>query len=126
MPYCDAICEELVWLMSQDQAFIDALMISTSGVPQVRARFEKWLTSLREIVGQYHEEPRTFKAADKEALYNRPGGDTCVWDQCGQKIRTIDDAEVDHIEHYWRGGKTELGNARLLHRYCNRKRGGRD
>ncbi len=124
MARCDAIREELIWLMSQDQQFVDALMISTSGVPQVRARFETWLASLREIVGQYHEEPRLFKASDKEALYNK--SDTCAWKQCGQKIMSSDDAEVDHIEHYWRGGKTDLSNARLLHRYCNRKRGGRD
>jgi hypothetical protein len=37
----------------------------------------------------------------------------------------VDDTEVDHIEHYWRGGKTIPENARLTHRYCNRVRGGR-
>lgn len=126
MPHCDAIREELIWLMSNDQEFVAALMISTNGVPRVRARFEKWLASLREIVGEYHEETRTFRAADKEALYARPGGETCAWEKCGQKIMTIDDAEVDHIEHYWRGGKTDLANARLLHRSCNRRRGGGD
>jgi 5-methylcytosine-specific restriction endonuclease McrA len=36
------------------------------------------------------------------------------------------DADIDHIKHYWRGGKTIPENARLTHRYCNRKRGGRD
>lgn len=124
MPHTDAIREELIWLMSHDQEFENSLRLATSGVPQVRTRFEAWLASLREIVGQYHEEPRLFKASDKEALYNK--SETCAWEQCGQKIMSIDDAEVDHIKHYWRGGKTELSNARLLHRYCNRKRGGRD
>jgi HNH endonuclease len=33
--------------------------------------------------------------------------------------RQFDDAAVDHIEQYWRGGKTILENARLAHRYCN-------
>lgn len=38
---------------------------------------------------------------------------------CGQKIHNIDDAAVDHIEQYWRGGQTIPDNARLTHRYCN-------
>ena len=43
-----------------------------------------------------------------------------------QSIHNIDDSEVDHIEHYWKGGKTVPENARLTHRYCNRQRGGRN
>ena len=31
-------------------------------------------------------------------------------------------AAVDHIEQYWRGGKTIPENARLTHRYCNMAR----
>lgn len=38
---------------------------------------------------------------------------------CGNGIQHIDDAAVDHIEQYWRGGKTIPENARLTHRYCN-------
>ena len=33
---------------------------------------------------------------------------------------TIDDAEVDHILPYSKGGDTVLENAQLLHRHCNR------
>ena len=40
----------------------------------------------------------------------------------GQKIHIFDDAEVDHIEQYWRGGKTIPANAQLTHRFCNRSR----
>jgi len=118
--------EELIWLLTSDQDFDRSLIVNTTSAQHVHTRFDKWLTSLKELLGQPHHEPRSFKTADKEALYNRPGGDTCAWEKCGQKIMTIDDAEVDHVEHYWRGGKTDLSNARLLHRYCNRKRGGGD
>ncbi|TKJ29119.1 hypothetical protein CEE39_09420 [bacterium (candidate division B38) B3_B38] len=45
---------------------------------------------------------------------------------CETEIKFFDDAEVDHIEFYWRGGKTIPANARLVHRYCNRQRGGRE
>jgi 5-methylcytosine-specific restriction endonuclease McrA len=50
---------------------------------------------------------------------------TCKYEECGNQILTPDDAEVDHVDFYWRGGETIPKNARLLHRYCNRKRGGR-
>ena len=34
----------------------------------------------------------------------------------------IDDAEVDHIVPFAQGGKTEIENAQLLHRHCNREK----
>ncbi|HEY3719824.1 MAG TPA: HNH endonuclease signature motif containing protein [Roseiarcus sp.] len=43
---------------------------------------------------------------------------------CSQHIQSPYDAEIDHIVHYWRGGRTVPENARLTHRYCNRQRGG--
>lgn len=43
---------------------------------------------------------------------------------CENEIKLMDDAVLDHIEHYWRGGKTVPENARLVHRYCNLERGG--
>jgi len=33
---------------------------------------------------------------------------------------------VDHIEMYWKGGKTIPENARLTHRYCNWARSKKD
>jgi len=122
VPRSDAIREELLWLMTHDQGFIDSIMFGTSDKSKVLIRFEKWLKNLREIVGYPEKEPRGFSLDLKRDLYqNNP---TC--NICGQKIQTLDDAEVDHIEFYWRGGKTIPSNARLVHRYCNRHRGGRD
>lgn len=127
MQHADAIREELISLMTHDQEFVDSLMLSTSGVPRVQTRFDKWSSALQRIVGQMHQEPRLFPLRDKEALFSKLAGATypeCP--ECRQKILTIDDAEVDHAEPYSRGGKTDLSNARLLHRYCNRKRGARE
>lgn len=45
---------------------------------------------------------------------------TCSY--CGNKILSLDDAEVDHINPFSKGGLTEDTNAQLLHRYCNRKK----
>ena len=123
VPHADEIREELVYLMSNDQDFIDSIMIQTSNLEMVQRRFEIWKNSLKEIIGYIGtKEPRNFSYELKKQLFKT--NNTCAI--CGQAIHDIDDAEVDHILHYWRGGKTIPENARLAHRYCNRKRGGGD
>ena len=122
VPLADAVREELIWLMTHDQDFIDSVLISTSSRDKVYTRFEKWIHSLKEVLGAPKTEERNFSISLKEQLFN--ANPTCAI--CGQRIHTVDDSEVDHVEFYWRGGKTIPSNARLVHRYCNRKRGGRD
>jgi len=120
--YSDEIREELIWLMTHDQDFINSITLSTNNKREVLIRFDKWHISLKEIVGYPHKEPRSFSLNLKKQFWdNNP-----VCALCGQQIQTIDDAELDHIDQYWRGGKTIPSNARLVHRYCNRHRGGRD
>ncbi len=118
----DAIREELIYLMSDDREFIDSIRISTGNVSAVMIRFKKWLDALEKIIGYYRKEPRAFNLSLKEQLYKQD--QTCR--KCGQRIQVLDDAAVDHIEHYWRGGSTIPSNARLLHRFCNQSRGGRE
>lgn len=121
VPYADSIREELIYLMANDKEFIDSVIISTSAQSKVLTRFDKWRESLRNVVGFPKTEPRCFSTELKKELFER--NNTCQI--CRQEIQTLDDAEVDHIEFYWRGGKTIPENARLVHRYCNRARGGR-
>jgi len=103
--------------MVNDQKFIDSIEKSTSSIQAVTIRFDKWRLMLQDIIGISEKEPRLFKYEDKERLFKSDEGKIC--DLCHQKIRDIDDAHLDHIEQYWKGGKTELDNARLTHRYCN-------
>lgn len=118
----DIIKEELLWLMTHNDEFIDTVLFHTDQREKVERRFKIWLNSLEEIVGTPQKEPRTFSWHYKRQLWeNNP-----VCAICGNRINLVDDAEIDHIEHYWRGGKTIPSNARLVHRYCNRSRGGRD
>ncbi|OQX86744.1 MAG: hypothetical protein B6D55_05335 [Candidatus Omnitrophica bacterium 4484_70.2] len=122
IPFADSIREELLWLMSHDQRFIESIRVSTDKYENVQYRFDKWRESLKNIVGYPHKEPRTFSWSLKKQLYeNDP-----ICAICNQKIQILDDAEIDHIEFYWRGGKTIPSNARLVHRFCNRHRGGRE
>lgn len=120
VPAADAIFEELVNLMSSDQEFIDAITYDTARVSHVQLRFSRWQASLEAVLGHRGAEPRTFSLAWKRQLFETDP--TCVL--CGQQIRLIDDAQVHHIEHYWRGGRTAPENSALVHRYCNLAEGG--
>jgi hypothetical protein len=111
----DSIREALIDLMTSDQEFIDAIELSTSSLQAVTKRFDKWRLTLQDIIGIGGKEPRCFSYQLKEDLFNKD--QTCAI--CDQKIQHIDDAAVDHIEQYWRGGQTIPENARLAHRYCN-------
>lgn len=114
----DSIREGLINLMSSDQEFIDSIELSTSSLQAVTKRFDKWRMELQNILGVGQKEQRCFSAKLKKELFeNDP---TCTI--CGQAIQSVDDAAVDHIEQYWKGGKTIPENARLTHRYCNMAR----
>jgi hypothetical protein len=121
-PKIDAIKEELIWLMTHNQGFIDSITISTNDKSKVLERFEKWMRALRDIVGYPVKEPRTYSFSVKKNLYDT--NNRCSI--CEQEIRFLDDSEVDYVDFYWRGGKTIPANAQLVHRFCNRQRGGRD
>lgn len=111
----DSIREALIYLMTDDEDFINAILIATSNVRQVITRFDKWRKTLQEIIGIGQKEPRCFSFKLKKHLYD----DNPICTICGQKIQNIDDAAIDHIKQYWCGGKTIPENARLTHRYCN-------
>lgn len=114
-PYLDSIREVLIWLMTQDDEFVNAIELSTSSAKMVTTRFDKWRQTLQQIVGSPRTEQRCFTRKMKEELFRRDP--TCSL--CGQRILDVDDAAIDHIEQYWLGGKTIPENARLVHRFCN-------
>lgn len=120
VPKSDMIREEFLHLMTADQSFMDSVLFTTDKREKINYRFKRWSQSLEEIVGLPRTETRNFSSELKEKLWK--SNKTCKI--CGQRIHELDDAEVDHIEHYWRGGKTIPSNARLVHRFCNRSRGG--
>lgn len=70
--------------------------------------------NLKDILGN----KRFFSKEEKVLLFEKDP--TCAL--CGNVILDINDSEVDHIVPYDHGGPTELSNAQLLHRTCNRKK----
>ena len=111
----DSIREALICVMSDNQEFIDSIELSTSSIQAVTKRFDIWRMLLQDIMGIAQKEPRFFTAQLKAELF----GNNCTCKICGNEIKSVDDAAVDHIEQYWTGGKTIPENARLTHRYCN-------
>lgn len=119
MPYKDALKEELIWLQTANNEFQESITgAGTDSKQKVEAKFNIWLNSLKQIIGTPKNEPRCFSWDLKNEHFNK----NPVCGICNQKIESVDDADMDHIEFYWRGGKTIPENARLVHRFCNRSR----
>lgn len=113
--HLDAIREAFLDLMTTNQDFIDSIELSTSSVQAITKRFDLWRLALQDIIGVHYKEPRCFSKQLKEELFRK--NSTC--NICNQNIQEVDDAALDHIEQYWKGGKTIRENARLAHRFCN-------
>ncbi len=110
----DAIREELIYLMTHDEEFIDAIVGSRTyeKIP-VRTRFKIWFDSLREIT---ENQDNIFSLEFKKEVFDR-NPVCCI---CGKSIQILDDAEIHGVDYYWRG-ETIPENAHVAHRYCNRK-----
>lgn len=121
VPAADAIREEFLDLMGNDPVFVDYIGRSTDKPERVQYRARVWLDRLDKVVSIPANETRAFTRKLKETMHATDP--SCAI--CEQRIPSADDAEVDHVKHYWRGGATIPENARLTHRHCNRVRGGR-
>jgi len=118
----DAVRDGLIELMMEDKAFEDAINLGTSGREQMHRRMQRWRNKLDEILGAPKSHPRLFPPKLKRQMFEEKP----ICEICDQTIQIIDDAQVDHIEEWYKGGETIPENARLTHRFCNmsRERGG--
>jgi len=114
----DAIREMSIELMTENQDFIRSIERSTSDRLQLQTRFKIWFDTLYKIIGNSEKELRIFPFSVKKMLFDNDP--TCQI--CKQQILDIDDAEADHVIPYSKGGKTDINNVQLAHRYCNRSK----
>ncbi len=121
-PKADELREGLMKLMTEDEEFIRSILLQTSGKDQMTIRFKKWMNKIDEILGPPRVEQRAFTWNEKKLLFD--ADQTCKL--CNNQIILIDDAEVDHIIPFSKGGPTEMSNAQLSHRYCNRAKSNRE
>lgn len=117
VPNADRIREEMINMLI-DTKFSESISVRTNDRDHVQIRFKNWFERLEKVVGTPKDEPRIFPYQVKKELYLE---DTSC-KICCQEIQIIDDAEVDHILSYSKGGKTDKQNAQLVHRFCNRQK----
>lgn len=116
--HADIIRETFIDLMCNNEKFKNSILIETSNREQVHTRFKIWMEVLEKIAWNPISESRIFPYNVKVSLYGHDK--TCKI--CGQQILSIDDSEVDHILPYSHWWKTEIDNAQITHRYCNRRK----
>ncbi|MBU2104646.1 MAG: DUF262 domain-containing protein [Nanoarchaeota archaeon] len=114
------IKDAFIEMVASDDEVIKSIEKGTYGTPQVKLRTEKWFKILREIMGYPKEDRRIYTTEEKKFLFDKADG---ICQICKNKIDSIDDAHVDHIERFSEGGETTIKNGQITHRYCNLKKG---
>lgn len=114
----DALREAAIALMSNPE-FSDLISHTISEKRRVERRFLMWQFMIDAVLEGQAQGRRLFTLANKEAAFKKDP--TCAI--CGQKIHSIDDAHMDHVLPYSKGGATTQANAALTHRYCNMAKG---
>lgn len=115
MRNADRIYEGLLELMSADEDFRDTLEHHTTSKARIILRIDKIRAVMNKIIDITEKPARCFSSSLKKELFDESN----VCQICGNIIKSIDDAHIDHIKQYWTGGNTIPENARLVHRYCN-------
>jgi len=119
MEHIDSIREAFINLSLNDTNFLGSF--NTSSKKALQNRVARWKAELQQIIS-VKRDPRTFSLAIKKELYKK-NQKTCS--RCGQEIESIEDAQIDHHNPYWKGGESIPENARLMHRFCNQSKGGK-
>ena len=120
MVNADKIRGQVNEIKKNNPTYQDFTYAATGSKNRVIGRIMMIYNLIAEIVGKPSDGDvsRLFSNDVKEELWH----DDYVCSYCGQKILSKDDAEVDHILAFKNGGVTEISNAQLLHRHCNRKK----
>lgn len=120
MAYADQIRNAINDLKKNDEKYREDTYAATGSKKRVIGRIMAVYNLIAKITGSYgnDDKNRTFSDSVKKELFH--AGYICNY--CGNEILNIDDAEVDHIVPFVQGGKTEINNAQLLHRHCNREK----
>jgi hypothetical protein len=115
--YSDLIRESIIDLESTNTEFIKSIGVSNFGnqTEHTRNRHAIMKNLITGIVGDENKQKRCFSYKLKKEVFDKDS--SC--EICGQDIKEIDDAHLDHYLEFRNGGKTVDENARLTHRYCN-------
>ena len=118
--HADEIRERINEIKANDDTYQNYTYAASGSRNRVIGRIMIIYNAVANIIGKpgSGDVKRTFSNDDKQELWH----EDYICSYCGQKILSIDDAEVDHILAFSKGGETEMENAQLLHRHCNREK----
>ena len=119
--HADKIRKAVEDLKKNNKKYYEDTYIDTGSRKRVAGRIMAVYKLLQDITG-YSGDSRVFSEDVKKELFH--DGYVCSW--CKNIILSIDDAEVDHIIPFSKGGKTDITNAQLLHKHCNREKSNKE
>ena len=118
MAHADEIRNQVNEIKKNNLTYQDYTYAATGSKNRVIGRIMIIYQLIENIIGNTNSSQRLYSKSTKEELWYE--GYVCPY--CNQQILSIDDAEVDHIIPYSKGGNTVIENAQLLHRHCNREK----
>lgn len=121
MMNADKIRDAINDLKKNNETYKDYTYAATGSKDRVKGRIMLVDSLLNKIIGSYGKTSnsnRFFSFDIKKELFH-PG---YICSYCKNEILDINDAEVDHIIPFSKGGTTSIDNAQLLHRHCNREK----
>lgn len=121
MKNANEIRSSISYIKANDQTYSDYTYAATGSKDRVIGRIMIIYNAIKDILikhGDTISTVRCFSNDDKQKLWH----EHYICSYCGQEILSYNDAEVDHVIAYSKGGDTTLENAQLLHRHCNREK----
>lgn len=115
----DVIRKTIIDIKANNEKYSDYTYAATGSKDRVIGRIMIIYNAIKDILGKNGDTTlvvRCFSDNNKQMLWY----EHYICPYFGQEILAYDDAEVDHIFAYSKGGDTALENAQLLHRHCNR------
>ncbi len=107
------------------EPFRQYLMTVREGTDTFNQRIarEKLLRGLLDGVFDELDPKRTFNPVQRRILWHASRKKRCSI--CREQIVRWEDLSVDHVLPFIRGGKTDLANAAIAHKWCNSSKGAR-
>lgn len=117
----DKIREAVMNVKMTDESYREDTYAATGSKVRVIRRIQTIYNLIFNITGNnsMDTDRRLFSEDERKILYES-GDKKCAI--CGNLILSLDDCEIDHIIPFSKGGKTELSNAQIVHRICNREK----
>lgn len=117
----DKIREAIMNVKMTDESYREDTYAATGSKVRVIRRIQTIYNLILSITGNNSTDTdrRLFSEDERKMLYESSDKKCAI---CGNLILNIDDCEIDHIIPFAKGGKTELSNAQIVHRICNREK----